>query len=439
MITQFRPIKLLYVIGLAMLLVSCGGSSSSSSSSSSGGTPQNGNGNGDDPPLTTSLAPAQQVREVGESSEFVLSVSGGSGAISWTCNSTNTDIATVAASDTGCLATAVAEGFVHIQAAALRGGVASQASSGLTVLAPPGGDPVRVGQLSNDPEGASWILIKDNWLLIQTWSGLRLADLSDPVNPVHGAAVDVASYPVDMAIAGDLVLLATQTEGLRIIDISDPADPFVVGHLPSPTDGVVSAVTISGTTAYVADNHNRFLVVDISNPAQPQTIGELDITEYTTGIALGGDYAFLVNNTGLQIVDISVPGSPADMGTLPLTGGRALVYQDQHVYITGNDLRLGIVDVTNPGQPQLLLEDALEGSSGRPTLVGTRLYIPVSDAVPHLDVHDVTDPANPVDIGSVEIGAAPGEGGVAFFGRYGYISIQVGVFVFDMGDLAAPQ
>ena len=87
------------------------------------------------PPVTATMAPASASVAVGNSVVFAVNASGGvaGDAASWTCASSNTGIATVSVTSTGCQATGVAAGGVTITASVTKSGETVNVGAQLTV------------------------------------------------------------------------------------------------------------------------------------------------------------------------------------------------------------------------------------------------------------------------------------------------------------------
>ncbi len=440
------PVKLILTVALSMLLASCGSGSSSGSGTPQPQPPAPEPQPPESPapePLATTLTPATQTVFPGQQTDFTLTLTGGSGDATWTCNSSNTEAATTVATDTGCRSTAAAPGEAQIQANVLQGEASAQATAQLVVLEASTGSPALIGELFI-PHGAEAIYLRNDHAVILTSEGLRMVDISNPVNPTLGATV-AFPYSLDLDGVGDTVLFAGQNAGLYIMDISNPESPFETGHLPSPLPPAgISAVAVSGNTAYVANGCLGFHVVDIANPTQPQTIGSLVHDHCISGVTVHDNHAYLAGSTlstGLLVVDVSHPASPVQVGQLSLQGGNFLAHRDDHVYIAGSELKLAIADVTNPALPQLLLEDHHQGWANKPVVMGTRLYVPLSDTDGDelwVDVYDIADPANVVPLGTLHLGSAWTTPNIALRGQLAYISDGSSLFIYDLGELA-PQ
>ena len=84
-------------------------------------------------PLTAMITPPSSEVTIGGMVDFAVGTSGGSGDASWTCTSSDTAVATVEMTDTGCRATAVAGGGVSITAAVTKGSETTNVAATLTV------------------------------------------------------------------------------------------------------------------------------------------------------------------------------------------------------------------------------------------------------------------------------------------------------------------
>jgi hypothetical protein len=87
------------------------------------------------PPLQVSLTPSNQTIVVGETADFAVGVSGGAeGAqASWTCSSSNTAVASVNTTESGCRVTGAATGNASITVTVTKGNLSSNAGAQVTV------------------------------------------------------------------------------------------------------------------------------------------------------------------------------------------------------------------------------------------------------------------------------------------------------------------
>jgi hypothetical protein len=226
------------------------------------------------------------------------------------------------------------------------------------------------------PGAAGRLALTGNLLLASTGSGIAIASIAAPLQPISlgSVALTNVTYIEDIAVAGQYAYAVAGQSGLRVIDLANPAAPVEIGALN--TFSHATSVAVSGTQAVVADWYGRLRIVDITSPAAPVEIGHFDVPGFLTSVALRGSLAYVASYRGLEIVDISNPAATV------LVGQRALPGHGVRVVISGTDAIVGlldsgvaIVDVSDPSAP--LLSRAFD-TPGRAIDVaprGGRIYV----------------------------------------------------------------
>ena len=266
-----------------------------------------------------------------------------------------------------------------------------------------------------------------------TGHGVQIIDISDPANPepvssfddgdtVNGKTFDELAGPtsiITVVIGSGIYALvaAFGDHGVQIIDITDPANPEPVSSFDDGdtvngktfnelegSDDITAVVIGSSTYALVAASDDSGVqIVDISDPANPEpvsdfddgdtvgtkTFDELDGATAITTVKIGSNVYALVTSAvddGVQIVDISDPENPAPVSS----------FENDDVVIVG-------------GLEKIFLE--LDGPVGITALkFGQGVYALVTanndDGV---QIVDISDPANPVPVSSVDNFVSGGE------------------------------
>lgn len=156
-----------------------------------------------------------------------------------------------------------------------------------------------------------------------------------------------------------------------------------------------------------------------------------------SGVAVMGHHAYVVDSLArLVVIDIAEPTDPRIVQYVPLADEpRKVVGSGGRVYVIDGAINVKIFDVAEPETPVYIGRFAT-GSAANLALVGTTLYL--LDAW-RLKVVDVSDPAEPRELASVEtpvrgscIAAA---GSRVYFAGYGDDS----VYVVDASDPSAPR
>lgn len=306
------------------------------------------------------------------------------------------------------------------------------------------GDPANPVVLDDlDPGGSPRVITRSGNTLyvLASGGGLHTIDASDPSDLL---LLDTDAIPVDylldIHVDGDKLAAATRSDGFWLFDLSDPADPvFAAQEIPGNR---VKGVRIVGDTLFCAIDGDGLRVYDIANPAAPAMLGEdPDSWLYFEGLDIHGDRAYLDywdgNNAGVQIFDLVNPAAPAWLGRSPgydycryvdsdgdkvytATGHQGVIVHQ--VLPAGDGARLELL-----GRLPVLNTWALDA-------VGDTVY--VASASSGFVIADFSDPANPVEIGSLDLGicrAVRVVGDLAYVGVFGQ-----GLATVDLSDPTQP-
>lgn len=105
-------------------------------------------------------------------------------------------------------------------------------------------------------------------------TGVALVDVRHPAFPelrAFAAAGDVR----DVALRGDLLVIANGRFGLRLVDVSDRDHPKLLSDLATRE---ARGVDVQWPNVYVADGAGGLLMVDVSAPTHPRVVGQVATT-----------------------------------------------------------------------------------------------------------------------------------------------------------------
>jgi hypothetical protein len=204
-----------------------------------------------------------------------------------------------------------------------------------------------------------------------------------------------------LQMVGNLAYMSSGYSGLRIMDLSDPVNPLEIGRSPwSPWDYLINiGVYVKDSLAYLTyDNEGR--VLDVSDPTHPTEIHHWYL-DYTPIIRfVHGDVAVGVDQETAHpyLMDIS------DWNNVQVTSD--LLYAnsswpvgmvDDYLCLAG--WRVEMYDISDPWNPVLI---ASVGEGVPAVLSGDYLY----SATAHDGVHiyDVSDPLNPIGVAACDSG-----------------------------------
>jgi hypothetical protein len=270
-------------------------------------------------------------------------------------------------------------------------------------------------------------------------SGLRIMDLTDPVNPVQigrGTWYDWYSPWGGVYITGNRAYVAT-TQGCCAFDISDPTHPIQLARwwedrsqldiLVHDTIAIIQIEQEYGSTPVVAD------ISDLGNVQQVSDFGGRIIWP----IGLEGDYLYMANPEGGMIVfNFSNPLQPVQVAqvdtTMPAAGS---TITGNYVYFGTQGYGIRIIDISNPLQPM----EVAFCDSGACSTVNVTVAVLVTYKHNQLNIWNVFDPLHPVLEGvfpiTQSITSLAGSGNLICLGCW---NNPMCVAVVDISNPAAP-
>ena len=181
---------------------------------------------------------------------------------------------------------------------------------------------------------------------------------------------------------------------------------------------------ISGTHAFINDGNHDIVTLDLSDPVNPERIGSLPLSS-SSGIRLDiyGEYLLAEANDVLYAIDASSPSSleivnehsfkaPIDDATPEIIYPYHIMgteIENGYAYVTlstEGKVAIGVLDISEPASPREIAFFRLKDRSFNGSLFpsGDRVYMFTSksfgqDRRKRLEIIDISDPANPVELG----------------------------------------
>jgi type II secretory pathway pseudopilin PulG len=211
-----------------------------------------------------------------------------------------------------------------------------------------------------------------------------IIDVSDPYNlVVHGSINFIGSYINEIAIDpvrhyGFAPFVKTSYQ-LQVIDATNVDNPSVIKRYTIPGSSKNGkSIDLVGNTVYFGTEgpaSKEFYVIDVSNATHPSVKSSVSIGDDVNDIMSDGNYAYLATDV--------------------------------------NDKEVVIVDVTNPNNAHVESYVDLPGDADAEGLFihtsDNLLYVgrqmDEGEGTPEVVILDVSDPANPQTVGTMEFGA----------------------------------
>ncbi len=293
--------------------------------------------------------------------------------------------------------------------------------------------------------------------------GITIIDASDPGN-IHRIGHYQTPSPealFDITVFGNNAYIIGKESGFRVLDVSDPSKMTEVAHDDSRKNLYLqnpSGLVVDGNYAYISDSNYPFHIYDISNPSKPLQVGAVFDPTASNGafdIAKASDYVYLSGwglkdafypGNGIWVIDVSNPNDPKAEKFVDIPNERwNLDIKGEVLYaLDGNvdekdpePLSLRVFDLSDPKNPVAsgIYPVPLEHLAPSDLKVaGDYLYVSLS--MQGILGFDVTNPLNPVQIGTLPGMNFSGSPSLDWSDPY---LINGGMMLYDISDKPTPE
>ncbi|MBN1639725.1 MAG: hypothetical protein JXA09_00725 [Anaerolineae bacterium] len=216
-------------------------------------------------------------------------------------------------------------------------------------------------------------------------SVVHIVDLADPARPTELGLWSTQTVVEDLAVANQIIYLASWQAGVEAVDVRDPANPRFLSAYG--TLGEVVDVVVEDGFAYVSDGaHSGIRTLDLATSPRGRvwpTLRGIAETSWASGYAVRGGWAYVpVGNDGLRIVDLGDPDAPRERAALDLGVAAAQAAIAGDVVFVSASGALVAVDVSDSAAPRELSRFAVDGEA---------LGVAVRDGIAYLAVQGMGD------------------------------------------------
>ncbi len=181
---------------------------------------------------------------------------------------------------------------------------------------------------------------------------IYIYDVSNVAEPQEIACIDSLAYVRDIFLDEDLLIAVGAEEegecGLRYYDVSDPANPELI-HV---FEAEGTATYVNENITYLADG-NTLKIYDTADFEQIELIGEIESNGHDPILSGVGDLLFCARYSGVRIYNISEPENPQLVFSHPFWLPNKLCLDGGLLYVSGSNEGLEIIaiDITDPDNP----------------------------------------------------------------------------------------
>jgi hypothetical protein len=142
--------------------------------------------------------------------------------------------------------------------------------------------------------------------------GLQIYDISDPTNLVH-IELEGLSYATDVAVYGDMAIVADGTYGVYLYNISDTSNAFYAGFFDIFNN--VTAVWMQGPHLYVVEDNGGAVVASLYIYDMTDFVNEVQIGFHAVDgmfydIWVDGDLAYTADHDWMLPYNVTDPTTP---------------------------------------------------------------------------------------------------------------------------------
>ncbi len=287
--------------------------------------------------------------------------------------------------------------------------------------------------------------------------GLQVIDVSIPASPRITGTTYELGYTEAVVVIGDTAYVAS-SYGLQLIDIRNPANPTVIGFedIPGSMDVVVvrpKAYVTSKVWNYDLRKYDpgRLYVIDISNPSNPVIEDNMEtLLGSATGLAVIKDTAYISDESGsLQAIDVSDPENLTSIDVIPVPGpARDVAVVEHKAYVAWGDRDndnkeyfggLCVINVSNPANLSIIESENMDiGYADCLTVTGNTAYVMLRES----SGNSTTGRLNVIDLKSLTTIENEEPSGIAqqivVTGKTAYVADGDGLQIIDVSDPVNP-
>ncbi len=182
--------------------------------------------------------------------------------------------------------------------------------------------------------------------------GIRQVEISNPLIPRESSYFNNYGHNLDVTLRGNYAIVRDEHE-IKSFNIANIDQPQLVSRLELQRD--YNELLISGNRGYIVQHDDTALrIVNLADPSELSIMGTFVDADYSVhnGVAVYGNYAYVIQTNCLQIIDVTNPASMTRVGffSQQLIGSKAIVY-GHTLFIQYYDMALVALDLTDPLHP----------------------------------------------------------------------------------------
>ncbi len=272
--------------------------------------------------------------------------------------------------------------------------------------------------------------------MLADWDYIKLFDLSGGGVPAAKATIKASWGPLATTSANFAAYV--DDFGFHLLDARDPARPAEIAALPNVRSRAFSP---SGSRAAIGGGDGPVGILDLSDKGAPRLETVFFPDDYVIDVALEGTTLFAVLSSSaflpskLEVFDVATPGSAPRISSLSfasLGSVNRVVAIGNTVFVGTRGASVTIFDVSNPARPKQISSIDAGGRGGSFSIASNFLFL---NADPGFQIFDISDAAHPVEIGRF---ASPRVESLSASGNLAALGTSSGLTIVDASSPSSP-
>lgn len=250
---------------------------------------------------------------------------------------------------------------------------------------------------------------------------LYVIDVSNPAVPTQTGSLELGVAAKDVSVCGNYAAVASvsSSQELQVINLTTPSNPSLEGTFDLSGDANAISVACSGTTVFLgraASAQSEIYAISIATPTAPSVLSSLELGANADAakivLAQNNQYLYVaspLNSSELFLVSVSNPSSISLVGTFDASGvsdGTSVTAFSTYAVLGREDGTVLIIDASSPSSPTLVNSAIDIGTNVQDLALGVGdvyIFVASNTASTPTKVIDVSNPSNPVILGSVSM------------------------------------
>ncbi len=246
------------------------------------------------------------------------------------------------------------------------------------------------------------VSVSERWIVLgMQGSKIAIFERGDPLSPK--VTFSTKDWPRDAAIINDTLYIAESWSGLSLYDISDPLSGVELISRFNPEQVHVWGLALDSPYAYLACGDSGLIIAEVSDPKEIKRVSSIAFGVRAFTVSLYGETLYMgLEDASVAEVNVSNPAEPLVVARHTVSGVVTdIIREDSIIYLAEFDRGLGIYGLSGIQWTRLSLTPTRHVAFSM-DLVGNTLFL--AEGSEGISAFDISDPYLPHLVGRLNTG-----------------------------------